>query len=767
MHLQPLYSPATYWVLVAGIIGLLVAARRIAVAQKTQRWLLFVLRGGVFLGLVALLLNPIDRRETLLPPQPPAVALLVDCSQSMALGVEQSRLDRAKRTIESVSRSVQSTRPMQLPLFRFGNELAKVPGLTELSATEDESLLGNALERIPSRMAGIQPQAVVVFSDGAVSEVEQLAEIASAYRKLKVPVYAMLPEEENLLGDIAITELAIPSRVVPGDEATIRAVIESRGFAGERVVVSIRPAGRPDAAALTTLPITLHDGPTPCDLVVTADSAMSDLELQIPVLQGEAVGSNNRIPFRLTERDRKLKVLYMEGSMSQEYRWIRDALQEDSDIQCVAMVVNNQYADRPKLQRIDDPYRGYPTTRAELFEYDVVICSDILRNAFTPEQIAWTVELVSTRGGGFVMIGGHTSFGSGGWDRTEWEELIPFDMTGRRDYLNQTFQVEVPPAAESHPIWKLLDDPQQNRVALEAMPQFSGTNLISRVKPAATLLGQTQIPLSRVGIMPIFACETYGRGRTFAMATDSTAAWGSYFETRWGEGDNRYFRKFWRNVVRWLAENSQASQRRLLVRCDQVIYSKNDLIEVVAEAFDKEFKPTTNYRLTASLQGSEVSASDPTASANLTSTGVELQPDASRNRYAGTLTAALPSTSEDLTTPMQTVRLLVTAWEGDVPIASESIEIQLLHDSKEWLRPQSQPEILKQIAESCGGSLLSSQSDLERLLRSYDAAPSEVLTHTTPLWDRAWVWMSLLGLLTIEWILRRNPGAVRTIGNEL
>ena len=45
--------------------------------------------------------------------------------------------------------------------------------------------------------------------------------------------------------------------------------------------------------------------------------------------------------------------------------------------------------------------------------------------------------------------------------------------------------------------------------------------------------------------------------------TDSTIAWGTDFEHTWGEGDNRYFRKFWRNVIRWLTENSEGSTRRL------------------------------------------------------------------------------------------------------------------------------------------------------------------------------------------------------------
>ncbi len=755
MHWQPLYSTPTYVLLIAGIVGLLIAARFVAVSAKTRGWLVLSLRGGVLLGLCTLLLNPVSRRETHLPPQPPTVALLVDCSQSMALGTGQSRLDQAKRTIDNVSRRVQSTRALKLPLYRFGNQLAKVPSLTELRANEDASLLGDALERLPSRLAGEHPQAVVLFSDGAFPEADQWSEMADAYRKRNLPVYALLPQQQNLVGDIAITELAIPPLVSSGDQATVRAVIESRGFDGERVVVSIRPAARPQAAAIASLPITLHDGPTPCELVVAADASMNGLVLEIPVLEGEAVESNNRVPFRLIDRDRKLKVLYMEGTVGTEYRWLRDALQEDSNIECVAVIANYQYTTRQTLQRVDDPYRGFPSTRSELFEFDVVICSDISRLAFTPEQIEWTVDLVGKRGGGFVMIGGHTSFGAGGWDRTPWEQLIPLDMSGRRDYLHQSFRVEVPETAQSHPIWKLLDDPEKNRVALDAMPQFSGTNLITRVKPAATVLGQTQRPLQGVGIMPVFACQTYGRGRTFAMASDTTVEWGRYFESQWGVGDNRYFRKFWRNVIRWLAENSQTSKRRLLAHCDKVIYAQNDSIEIVAEAFNQERQPTTDYRLTARLQADDITAENSVAT-DSTLTSVDLNADASRQLYTGTLTAALPAMSDDLSSPMQTVSVLVTAWQGEEQIATDAIEIQLLHNSKEWLRPQTQPETLARITAAYGGTVISSDADLERLLASFDAAPSEKLIHTKPLWDRAWVWMTLLGALAVEWAIRRR-----------
>jgi uncharacterized membrane protein len=756
MHWQPLYHWATYAVVSAAIVVLILAARRIAVSQRNRRWSLLVLRCAVLAGLTMLLLNPIDRRETVLPPRPPSVALLVDCSQSMTLGRNQSRIDRVKRTISQASATL-GAESASVQLFRFGRRLAKVPSLAELRATDDSSLLADALERLPPRVAGNMPQAVVLFSDGAVTDDDRLMQLAAAYRELGVPLHAMVPDEDKLRGDVAITELVLPQRVATGDQVIVQAVVQSHGFDGQRVVVSIVPADRPHAAPLATLPITLAAQPVALELPVIADPAVGKLAIHVPLLDGEAVTSNNRIPFQLTQRERKLNVLYMEGTAGREYRWLSDALQEDPDIQCVSMVVNNQYASRPRLQRIDDSYRGFPATRDELFDFDVVICSDIPYGAFTPEQIAWTVELVDRRGGGFAMVGGHTSFGSGGWDRTPWEELIPFDMTGRRDYLAQNFGVQIPPSAHSHPIWSLLDDPAKNLAALESMPRFKGTNLITRVKPAATLLGQTESPLMRVGIMPVFACESFGRGRTFAMSTDTTLDWGRYFESQWGEGDNRYFRKFWRNVVRWLSENSRASQKRLQVHTDQVVYSRGETIHITAEAFDEQLQPTAGYALTAKLFAVDASVDLRSVAESAESFDLQWQGAGVQGRYVGELPATLSLDRDDPSLPMQSVRLSVSAWDGDQEVASELVELQLLHNSSEWLDPQARPETLAEVAEAGGGKLLSDGGELSALLRSFKPPPGEVLVHTLPLWDRPFIWMMFLGTLAIEWTLRRRP----------
>src|SRR5262249_53626885 len=160
------------------------------------------------------------------------------------------------------------------------------------------------------------------------------------------------------------------------------------------------------------------------------------------------------------------------------------------------------------------------------------------------EQLDWTVELVGKRGGGFAMIGGNTSFGSGGWDQTVWDGLIPVDMSGRglarSDFYQGAFSLVIPPQTTEHPIWKNVDDPERNRRVLAALPAFFGTNLIDRLKPAATALGLSRGPIPGSNVVTVFSSQPFGRGRSFAMASDTTVDWGRDFERVWGEGDNRY-----------------------------------------------------------------------------------------------------------------------------------------------------------------------------------------------------------------------------------
>lgn len=751
-------SPHARWLylaLAAGIVALILVARWMAISDRLRSWFLFIPRLAVFAILLVILLNPVLRREHRLPDQPGQVQMLIDTSRSMALEEPRSRAQQAQEVLRQLDQRLPEPDRPRVQMFRFGQRLSAATDLARLQPEDDETRLAAALEQLPARFAREPPKAVVVLSDGAVDDEEHLDEVSNTFRNLKVPIHVVPIGGTQIVGDVAIEDLVVPPRVEAGTKVPVRGSIRSVGFAGERLVLQIRAVDRPQLPPIATLPLTLTDRSQPFELVVETNADHGELVLEAPPLRGEVTDRNNRATFRLARSPRKLKVIYMEGTGGDEYRFLRDALQEDPEIECLAMVADQQYVQRPRLVRVGDNLRGFPATREELLRYDCVICSDISIGAFTREQQEWTVELVAKRGGGFAMIGGITSFGAGGWDQTAWDQLIPIDMAGGtigRGWTYHQFGITVPEEAMSHPIWRIVEDPEQNRRVVAAIPQFLGTNYMQRLKPAATALAYSGTPIPPVGIMPVFAAQPYGRGRTFAFAPDTTADWGRFFESQWGEGDNRYFRRFWRNVVRWLTQNSTSGDKRLVVDSDRVIYRAGQPIELTATAYDEESRETLDYQLVAQVKA--LGASAPMATTPLTAGGAN-------KTYFGQIDSQslISSNGAAADAGVQATREVeVVATRQGKEIARASVTVQVIPDVHELLQPRARPEVLRRLAERTGGTVLPDAEALERLLRAVPKKKGDSVVTRQPVWDQAGWWTLIIALLTSEWILRRWLG---------
>jgi uncharacterized membrane protein len=754
-------SPYSAWLYVGlglVLVALLLLVRRAGRVPAARRWPLFLLRACVLGLLLVILLNPTRVTEAHLPARMPEIVYLVDCSRSMALDRPVSRLDQVKQVIRQ-GQPPQSADGPPIRYYHFGDRLLAKSGIDDLHPTADATRLREALERLPGQFADGHPAGVVIFSDGQTTETDGFVEVAAGYRRLGVPLH-VFPVGNPVAGDVAIADVIAPRSAPVGARLPVRVVVRSRGYAKQRAEVRIRSLDSKAAKPLASLPITLADGEQSHELLLDYNASLSRLVAEVPPLPGEAILQNNRVPFQIGASKPKIRVIYMEGTLNNEYRWIRDALVEDPNLECLVIEVNNQYAVRPTLHRLGARHLGYPTTREELFRYDVVICSDINRTAFTQEQLDWTVELVSKRGGGFAMIGGNTSFGAGFWDKTVWDNLIPVDMSGQANSPGRgtcwglSFKVNVPKEAERHPIWRIVDDPVKNRQALEKMPPFTGTNLVERLKPAATALGFSDRPLPRVGVMPIFSCQPYAKGRTFAMSTDSTADWGMYFERNWGEGgDNRYFRKFWRNVAYWLAENAAGSNRRLRVEADRVIYRPGQPIKVTARAYDEKLEETNRYRLLARLRPAGAKPG-----AGLLEEA-PLTPRGTDRAYEGVLkTPSLSRVPVTFGSPLEALRLMaldVVAQDRGGTVAQATLDVQVQDDPSELRNPQPDVQRLEEIARLSGGKVLRSFGDLRQVHDAVKRGPGEVVVHRAPLWDRVAVWLLLVGLLTADWVLRR------------
>jgi hypothetical protein len=773
-----------YLAVALGLLGFLVLAFRFAAPAPARSYVLWALRAAALGVLIAILLNPtrLDREEQ---PGPRARALfLLDESRSMSLESPKSRTQTAHEMIRRASELVPEDRRPLIQKYGFGRDVVAIPaGHAVRRPLADETRLGRALEQLSDRFGNTLPFSVFVFSDGRSTGRESLTTTAQAYRDLGVPIQVVPLGDERISGDVAVEDVDAPRDARPGTRVPVRVTLRSRGRNGERTELLIRQEGGLDREVLARLPVTLTGGEQAHELVIDADRAKGALAAVVQLLPDEAIASNNVVPFEIIARQNKLRVIYMEGSPFPEYKYIVEALEEDPDITVVPMTVDNMHAERPRIYRIGDERRSYPKTREEMLSYDVVMLSDIARGAFTDEQLEWTVELVSKHGGGFAMIGGNRSFGGGDWDQTVWDALIPVDMSERgepdSEFCVHGFKLDIPPEVINHPIWKIVEDPQRNREILARMPPYLGSNLVDRVKPAATLLARSDRPLEQANItrarqakkpipLPrphpkqpdgspacsvIFACQSFGRGRSFSMSPDSTWAWGHEIERHWGEGDNRYFRKFWRNLVYWLTEN-RGSNRRLQVETDKVFYRPGQPIDITARAFDQKLTETNAYQIVARLRMPGESQSMP-----FDESAASLVPQLKEPVYRGKLTA--PPQIESLEAPGSTVHRLtldVAALDGDRVETSSSISVQLIDDPVEFRDPRPDHAQLEKLAQATSGRVIQSAAALAEALADHPDAPvTEVVTHS-PLWDSPLLWLVFLGLLTSEWIVRRLKG---------
>ena len=99
----------------------------------------------------------------------------------------------------------------------------------------------------------------------------------------------------------------------------------------------------------------------------------------------------------------------------------------------------------------------------------------------------------------------------------------------------------------------------------EQIPHAYGFNRVDPAKPGAVVLALNPVYNTPYGPGILMAVQEIGKGRSMAFTSDTTRTWGKDFETLWGEplrpgtamsernSDRRYYRQFWVNAIRWLA----------------------------------------------------------------------------------------------------------------------------------------------------------------------------------------------------------------------
>jgi hypothetical protein len=673
------------------------------------------------------------------------------------------------------------------------------------------SVAADYLGREDRRLAG-----VLLVSDGrdtseGSNPVEALTDLRALRRELHVTAVALGNPATGR--NLRLERIRAPDVVLVGDDVVIESALRHEGFVGlegvrtQMLVERVRDAeGRdlaPDpgrrAQPLEAGPFRLGaaDEPVPVHYQVPFHEAGTfKLTLRAvlpePEAREDAQPDDDVREHWIRVKDQRIRVLFVDDQPRYDWRFLSNYLTREPDAVPGRPDVRRRY-EAHVLQLTRDPtveqpaspglppLKAFPSTRRDLFEYDVLLWGDVdpRRLADTAEQardIAALVRDFVAEGGGIGFQAGEGYNNPGDFRDTPLLDLLPINLRSRDEGASAekkvAFRIGLTDVGMNHPIFDVLPGrdgrpltPEERGLVWGGHPDWPlsrawrwhwlyratgglrpGAVDLARVRmeggpPPESFLDDADRPLV------LFAAMGYGKGRVLWTALDALSV------LRHGQSD-RIYGPFWDRTIRWLATyRLLGGNARFKISTDKESYFVGETATVTITALDRDYEPL----LDPFLDG--VHVEDPLgqdASLEGDARPRSLVPDGAA---PGTYQVDVAVRSEG------TWRI----WISDTTSAGgrgaeDRAEGRFEADYRRPELRQTLPhhELLRQIVEETDGLLVDG-----RLARVYDLpALARVLPARTvervldreekAQWDRPWVLLLLVGLLALEWALRKR-----------
>jgi hypothetical protein len=703
-----------------------------------HRRLLLALRLGVLVLLGLWALNPVDistRRERI----PPAVLIGVDRSASMAIrdmpppagGEAISRYEALQNTFRRLYGAwEQLADTVDLNWYTFAGRAhdpirRSQPPTEPADPTGAVTAIGDTLQSAYDQLAatGADVRAVVLLSDGCNNTVSQIAPEILAERLGRagttlhtVQLGQDTPAEK--LHVLRVQNLQAPQTVDAFSRFSVTGQLEAIGLAGRTVMVALRFAGQTIATLERTVAqdrqtMTLNFSHTPIK------TGFHRLELEAMILGDPPKGLSGQ--FRIDQPvqvvDRQIRVLYLEGRVRYESRYIALALGSDRRIALRRVLLGDRRGAVQLGEDLDDwlPYHAF-------------ILGDLPAGRLSRDQLDRIAQCVDEYGKGVVMIGGKDSYAAGGWAGTAVGDLLGIDVAASRGQINQPVKIRPTEAGLDSAVMAQAATPAGTADAWNRLAALDGANRLVGLKPAAVVLARSQRN------EPMIVAQSIGTGRSLAVAIDTTWRW-----VLTPEETAPLQRRFWRQVVEYLAN----PRGHCWVQTDRTRYNLAELaadrqqVLIHAGIEDARGHSTTSDQATLTLTGPDAAPRP-----------VPLQ------TAEGQYRATLPPPEQP-----GTYRLDFTAeLAGETLKASQQFEI--IRRDLEAAQPLADKALLTRLAASSGGRAvgLDALGDVLAELRTTLQPRYKQFVRRRSLLDpwAWWLWTATLLMLAGEWIIRKR-----------
>jgi uncharacterized membrane protein len=749
------------WILVllmvaaaAGLAGLIHSRlqRAAPVMRSWRAWVIWGLQTLLAALLLVLLWQPaITVAE--LKPQQNIIAVLVDDSRSMAISEDGST--RQAQAVKALQNGVLASlsRSFQTRLYRVDDVPARIDSLKDLQPNAPSTRIGESLKQLTEETSDLPIGAIVLLSDGGDNTGGISADAISALRARHIPVHTVGFGRERAQHDVELDDAVVAPRALAESRLAARITFHQRGYAGAKVNLTVRGTVGNDSAGqgklLASRTVTLGpDGNLQTETLMfdSGGAGARTLEIAAAPLAGEENIANNTLTRVVNVGSEPRRILYVEGEPRWEYKFIRQAEEDDRMVQIAS--IDRTSENKFYRQGISDPKEladGFPTRPEDLFVYQGLIVGSVEAGYFTPGQQELIHQFVDRRGGGLLLLGGQFALADGGWNASNLVDLLPtalpaqpgtFHREGDPKSGTTHTTAELAPAGVDSIITRLVDDPAANSAKWKKLPYLMDYEDAGTPKPGAVVLANMITPEGRK--LPLLTTENFGRGRTAIMATGGSWRW----QMSSPLGDTAHD-LFWQQLLRWLVSDTPG---HVAASVPAQMLLDNGAVTFTAEVRDQNYNPAPDARVEAHILGPSG------VSALVEMTGVPDSPGQFQAAWSA------PKSGAYLTE--------VTAQRADAKtgtvkeLGRDVLTFQRMDGVAENFHTEQNRDLLERLAAQTGGQYWK-PADLGKLAADIPFSEAGVtMRETRDLWNLPLVFLVLLLLRFSEWWLRRKWGIV-------
>ena len=713
-----------------------------------RAWVIWTLETLLAVVLLLLLWQPAITVAQL-KPQQNIIAVLVDDSRSMAISEEGST--REAKAVKALRDGVLASlnRSFQTRLYRVDAVPARIESLNDLEPNAPSTRLGDSLKQLSEETSDLPVGAVVLLSDGADNTGGIDADAISALRARHIPVHTVGFGRERAAHDVELDDAVIAPRALAGSRLAAKITLRQRGYSGAALNLTVRDVSdaQPKVLASRTIHLGAEGNLQRETLMFNIGGAGArTLQIAAVALAGEENTATNALTRVVNVASQPRRVLYIEGEPRWEYKFIRQAEEDDRMVEIVSMVRTSQ--NKIYRQGIADPKEladGFPSRPEELFGYQGLIIGSIEAGYFSPGQQELIRQFVDRRGGGLLLLGGPFALADGGWNASNLVDLFPTILptgTGtfhrEADPKNGTTHAtaELEKSGVDSIITRLVDDPGGNLAKWKNLPYLMDYQDAGTQKPGAAVLANIITPEGRR--LPLLTTESFGRGRTAIMATGGSWRW----QMSSPLGDTAHD-LFWQQLLRWVVSDTPG---RVTASVPAQVLLDNGAVTLTADVRDQNYNPAADARVEAHMLGpSGVSAA------------VEMTPVAGN---PGQFQAAWSAPKPGAYLTEVTAQRADTSTGAFKELGRDVITFQRMDGLAENFHSEQNRELLEGLATQTGGQYWKA-SELGKLAGSIPFSEAGVtVRETRDLWDLPLVFLVLVLLRFSEWWLRRAWGIV-------